>query len=63
MAKHCRYSLKRFSTTWGWKPAAISRARGLSGMIDLSEKGGDLIVDSAAPACRCPPFSPEPDIA
>jgi uncharacterized protein (TIGR02099 family) len=59
-----RYSLKAAFHELGLEAGGyFPGAEGLSGMIDLSEKGGDLIVDSASSSLSLPAIFPEPDIA
>ncbi len=59
-----RYSLKTAFHHLGLAAGGyFPGAEGLSGMIDLSEKGGDLIVDSGRSGLSLPAVFPEPDIA
>ena len=59
-----RYSLKTAFHHLGLEAGGyFPGAEGLSGMIDLSEKGGDLIVDSGRSGLSLPAVFPEPDIA
>lgn len=59
-----RYSLKTAFHDLGLEAGGyFPGAEGLSGMIDLSEKGGDLIVDSGRSGLSLPAVFPEPDIA
>ncbi len=59
-----RYSLKTAFHDLGLEAGGyFPGAEGLSGMIDLSEKGGDLIVDAGRSGLSLPAIFPEPDIA
>lgn len=59
-----RYSLKTAFHDLGLEAGGyFPGAEGLSGMIDLSEKGGDLIVDAGRSGLSLPAVFPEPDIA
>lgn len=59
-----RYSLRAGFRDLGLRPGGyFPGAAGLSGHIDLTEKGGDLIIDSGASGLSLPAVFPEPDIA
>jgi uncharacterized protein (TIGR02099 family) len=61
--------LKRYSLKAGFQGLGIDAggyfpgAGGLSGQVDLSEKGGELTLDGAAASLSLPAVFPEPDIA
>lgn len=58
-----RYSLRAGFAGLGLRAAGyLPGAAGLSGRIELSEKGGDLIIDSERSALSLPAVFPEPDI-
>lgn len=58
-----RYSLKASFAGMGLEAGGyFPGAEGLSGMIDVSEKGGDLTVDSGKSGLSLPAIFPEPDI-
>ncbi|MBS1140143.1 MAG: hypothetical protein H6R13_1596 [Proteobacteria bacterium] len=62
-------TLKRYSLKTGFRDLGIEADRyfpgasGLSGNIDLTEKGGDLTLSSATSGLSLPAIFPEPDIA
>ena len=62
-------TLQRYSLKAGFRDMGIEADRyfpgagGLSGRIDLSEKGGDLLLDSGVSRLSLPAVFPEPDIA
>ena len=62
-------TLKRYSLKTGFRDLGIEAdhyfpgASGLSGNIDLTEKGGELTLNSAASGLSLPAIFPEPDIA
>lgn len=62
-------SLQRYSLKAGFQGLGIDAggyfpgAGGLSGYVDLSEKGGELSLDSATASLSLPAVFPEPDIA
>lgn len=59
-----RYSLKARFDQLGILPGGIfPGASGLSGTIDLTEKGGELLLDAGASGLALPAVFPEPDIA
>ncbi|WP_153132979.1 YhdP family protein [Dechloromonas hortensis] len=59
-----RYALKASFAELGIEAGGyFPGASGLSGLIDLSEKGGDLILDSATSSLSLPAVFPEPEIA
>jgi len=59
-----RYSLKAAFAQAGILPGGyFPGASGLSGTIDLSEKGGNLLLDAAASGVSLPAVFPEPDTA
>ncbi|WP_310494885.1 YhdP family protein [Dechloromonas sp.] len=59
-----RYSLKAGFRDMGIEAAGIfPGAGGVSGSIDLTEKGGDLRLDSGVSSLSLPAIFPEPDIA
>jgi uncharacterized protein (TIGR02099 family) len=59
-----RYSLKAVFTQLGVLPGGyFPGASGISGRIDLTEKGGDLALDAGASSLSLPAVFPEPDIA
>lgn len=59
-----RYGLKANFSELGIRASGyVPGAHGLSGRVDLSEKGGDLNLDSAASGLSLPAVFPEPDIA
>jgi len=58
-----RYSLKAgFSQLGLLAGGYFPGASGLGGRVDLNEKGGDLVLDSAASGVSLPAVFPEPDI-
>lgn len=59
-----RYSLKAGFDQLGIQPGGyFPGASGLSGHIDLTEKGGELALDAGASSLSLPAVFPEPDIA
>ncbi|WP_265944800.1 YhdP family protein [Dechloromonas sp. A34] len=59
-----RYSLKARFDQMGILPGGyFPGASGLSGYVDLTEKGGDLTLDAGASGLALPAVFPEPDIA
>ncbi len=59
-----RYSLKAGFHNMGIEAVGIfPGAGGVSGMIDLTEKGGELKLDSGVSSLSLPAIFPEPDIA
>lgn len=59
-----RYALKAGFSGLGMLPGGyFPGARGLNGRVDLSEKGGDLIIDAGRSGLSLPAVFPEPDIA
>ncbi|MDR1994514.1 YhdP family protein [Azonexus sp.] len=59
-----RYALQAAFSGLGMLPGgAFPGGSGLSGRIDLSEKGGDLMLDSERSTLSLPAVFPEPDIA
>lgn len=59
-----RYALQAAFSGLGMLPGGVfPGGSGLSGRIDLSEKGGDLMLDSERSTLSLPTVFPEPDIA
>ncbi|MBS1144781.1 MAG: hypothetical protein H6R14_2187 [Proteobacteria bacterium] len=62
-------TLKRYSLKAGFRDMGIEADRyfpgasGVSGAIDLTEKGGDVTLDSGVSSLSLPAIFPEPDIA
>ena len=57
-----RYSLKAGFDQLGLLPGGyFPGAKGLSGKIDLTDKGGELVLDTAASSLSFPAIFPEPD--
>jgi len=62
--KLLRYGLKAGFSRLGMEPGGyFPGAEGLSGKVELSEKGGELTLDSAQASLSLPAVFPEPDIA
>ena len=59
-----RYSLRASFSELGMRPGGyFPGATGLSGQIDLSEKGGDLVLAAGQSSLSLPAVFPEPEIA
>lgn len=59
-----RYSLRAGFTGLGMRPGGyFPGAQGLAGRVDLSEKGGNLIIDAESASLSLPAVFPEPEIA
>jgi uncharacterized protein (TIGR02099 family) len=59
-----RYSLRAGFAGLGMLPGGyFPGGQGLAGRVDLSEKGGDLIIDADASSLSLPAVFPEPNIA
>lgn len=59
-----RYSLKAGFTRLGILPGGyFPGASGISGRVELTEKGGDLLLDAGTSSLSLPAVFPEPDIA
>ncbi|AXS80689.1 YhdP family protein [Dechloromonas sp. HYN0024] len=62
-------TLKRYSLKAGFRDMGLVADRyfpggaGISGRVDLTEKGGELVIDSTTSSLSLPAIFPEPDIA